>query len=268
MNEKVKALKETLAELEERVSTYDETAIKHVLDTAALFHDYSFHNSLLIKAQCAGAKKVAGFQTWKRKFQRHVTKGEHGLGILAPTFFPKPKDKDAKPDDKPQMINYFRIVYVFDVSQTEGQPLPKDFETTPQQKVQLVKNIKNLIKQDKIPYKELDLTKYNDTNLSTFDTNDGNTFSALIHDYAHHLLHTRDIAMIEKLRLSDMDKKVEAETVVYLVCKNFDVVHNSAKHIALWSDRKNPFKQLHRISKVAAEITGKIKLNKLVGGNN
>lgn len=268
-NEAVKALKEQLAELEEKISKYkNENDIKQYLDAAALFHNYSFNNCLLIKAQCPGAKKVAGFNTWKKEFERFVMRGQHAIKILAPTFFPIKKDKEGKKLDDLKMIRYFRVVSVFDVSQTDGKPLPKWLETTPQQKVQILKNLHNLIKQQGIPYQDLNINKYNDSNLKAFNCNDGDVFAALVHDYAHHLLHVRDITKTVKFNLSELDKKVEAETAVYLVCKKFNIEHDSAKHIVLWGDRDKPFQHIQRVQKVASEIMGKIRLNRLVGGNN
>ena len=269
--EAVKALKEQLAELEAKITDYKSgDDIKKFLDTAALFHTYSFHNCMLIKAQYPKAKKVAGYKTWQNEFERQVMKGQHGIRILAPRFFQIKKDKKGNQLDpllKPQMVQYFMTACVFDVAQTEGRPLPAWLETTPQQKVALLKNVHNLIKQENVPYREIDTAKYNDSNIIYFNTNDGDSFAALVHDYAHHLLHTRDIKKIEKFDLTDLDKKVEAETVAYLVCKKFDIEHDSAKHIALWSDRDKPFKHLERVQKVSSEIMGKIKLNELFSGD-
>ena len=267
--EVVKQLKEQLAELETKITDYKNgDEIVKFLDTAALFHNYSFHNCLLIRAQCSTAKKVAGYKTWQNEFERHVKRGEHGIKILAPRFFPVKKDKD-KPDTliKPQMVMYFMTACVFDVSQTEGKPLPEWLETTPQQKVVLVKNVLSSMKKEDIPYRGVDTAKYNDSNIQFFTTNDGDTFASLVHDYAHHLLHTRDIKKIEKMGLTDMDKKVEAETVAYLVCKRFNIEHDSAKHIVLWGDRDKPFKHLERVQKVSSEIMGKIRLDKIMSGD-
>jgi DNA primase len=88
------------------------------LTVQARFHNYSFGNTLLILAQCPNATNVAGYRTWQ-SLGRQVRKGEKSIGILAPMFA---KDKESKNDDK-RLIG-FRAVSVFDVSQTEGEPLP------------------------------------------------------------------------------------------------------------------------------------------------
>jgi N-terminal domain of anti-restriction factor ArdC/IrrE N-terminal-like domain len=87
------------------------------LKTQAVFHSYSFNNTCLIIQQCPEASRVAGFHAWK-KLNRSVKKGEKGIRILAPMTY-----KDA---EDPEAVRVsFRSVAVFDVSQTEGEPLPE-----------------------------------------------------------------------------------------------------------------------------------------------
>lgn len=100
----------------------------------ACFHQYSFANTMLILAQCPNATRVAGFKTWL-KFNRAVKKGEKALWILAPRFF-KSKASETEPttitdgdqEDGTQGRVYFRPVPVFDLSQTEGEPLPNPIQ--------------------------------------------------------------------------------------------------------------------------------------------
>jgi N-terminal domain of anti-restriction factor ArdC/IrrE N-terminal-like domain len=87
------------------------------LKTQAVFHSYSFNNTCLIINQCPEASSVAGFNAWK-KLNRTVKKGEKGIRILAPMVHKKTEDPDA-------VKVSFRSVAVFDVSQTEGEPLPE-----------------------------------------------------------------------------------------------------------------------------------------------
>ena len=86
------------------------------------FHRYSWNNVLLISLQRASATHVAGFQTW-RKFGRYVRKGEKGIVILAPLIGKKRTEDDS--DNEEKHLFGFRAAYVFDVSQTEGEPLPE-----------------------------------------------------------------------------------------------------------------------------------------------
>ncbi len=92
---------------------------KAYLDVQARFHRYSWHNSMLILSQRPDASQVAGYRAWQ-KLGRQVTKGERGIMIFAPCPFKKERDNG---DTETGM--FFRAVHVFDVSQTEGEPLPE-----------------------------------------------------------------------------------------------------------------------------------------------
>jgi len=94
---------------------------REYLKVAAKFHQYSFNNQILIWSQMPDASRVAGFNTWKDA-GRIVRKGEKGIAIFAPMIF---KAKDAEPDEIPRETRTgFRLVYVFDISQTDGDDLP------------------------------------------------------------------------------------------------------------------------------------------------
>ena len=87
------------------------------------FHQYSWGNALLIASQRPAATRVAGFQTW-RKLGRHVRKGEKGIMILAPVVVKKRVDTEDGEDEQTRVFG-FRAAYVFDQSQTDGDPLPE-----------------------------------------------------------------------------------------------------------------------------------------------
>lgn len=133
---------ERMKEITDRLETgiqqlFDSDRYKAYLTTMAKFHNYSFNNTLLIAMQ--GGQLVAGFNKWKDTFHRTVKKGEKGIKILAPAPY-KVKQKiekldeqgklilgkDGKPltEEKTVQIPAFKVVSVFDVSQTEGEPLP------------------------------------------------------------------------------------------------------------------------------------------------
>lgn len=94
------------------------------LTTMAKFHEYSLGNQILIAMQKPEATRVAGFQTWKN-LGRFVKKGESGIAILAPIMPPRQKKEEEEDEERPLSPVYFKVVHVFDVSQTEGQPLPE-----------------------------------------------------------------------------------------------------------------------------------------------
>jgi antirestriction protein ArdC len=90
-------------------------------ETRATFHGYSLNNCMLIAMQCPEATHVAGFKAWKQ-LGRNVRKGEHGLKIMAPMVVQR-RDDDG--DESDETITLFRAVSVFDISQTDGEPLPE-----------------------------------------------------------------------------------------------------------------------------------------------
>lgn len=101
----------------------DSSRFRLFLTTMSKFHDYSIGNLILIGLQRPDATRVAGFVTWKN-LDRWVRKGEKGIAILAPMIPSKKKEEEdeEEPEDRPI---YFKVVYVFDISQTEGEPLPE-----------------------------------------------------------------------------------------------------------------------------------------------
>ena len=101
---------------------FESDRYKEYLRVMARFHRYSFNNTLLIAMQCPGATRLAGFQSWK-KFGRHVKKGEKGIKVIAPTPFKKTVEEDG--EEKEVVVPRYKVVSTYDVSQTEGKPLPE-----------------------------------------------------------------------------------------------------------------------------------------------
>ncbi len=110
-------IQESLAELERAIAQGQSEALKTYLAFSARFHRYSLSNVLLIRSQCPEASHVAGFRAWK-KMGRHVLKGQKGLKIVVPipVRAKQPNEEDAV---------RFKIGHVFDISQTDGDPLPE-----------------------------------------------------------------------------------------------------------------------------------------------
>ena len=125
---------ELLKRLEEGVkSVMSSEGWRIFLSAQAKFHNYSAGNVLLLLMQNPQATRVAGFHTW-RNLGRSVKKGEHGIAILAPVFPKKEPEREpralpeAEGEPGPDISRVpvrFRVAHVFDVAQTEGQPLPK-----------------------------------------------------------------------------------------------------------------------------------------------
>ena len=111
------------------------------LNTMSKFHNYSFNNTVLIAMQKPEATLVAGYQAWQKKFGRYVKKGQRGIKIIAPTpirlreevekYDPETHELILRPDVQPEteevvsVIPRFRVTTVFDISQTDGKPLPE-----------------------------------------------------------------------------------------------------------------------------------------------
>ena len=125
---KVRRIDEVLKQLKEGVEgIQDSYQFRLFLTTMSKFHDYSIGNQILIMIQKPDATRVAGFYTWK-DMGRWVRKGEKGIAILAPVMPPKAKpeekEDEAEVEIEPHPV-FFKVVYVFDISQTEGAPLPE-----------------------------------------------------------------------------------------------------------------------------------------------
>ena len=134
-------LKEITDRLEQGITElFDSERYKEYLRVMSKFHNYSFNNTLLIAMQKPDASLIAGFSAWKNNFGRNVMKGQKGIKILAPSPFKIKKElekidpqtgkafigKDGKPvtEEKEITIPAFKVVSVFDVSQTEGKEIP------------------------------------------------------------------------------------------------------------------------------------------------
>jgi antirestriction protein ArdC len=98
--------------------------LQQYLKAMGRFHRYSLGNAILIQLQKSDATRVAGFRAWQ-KFGRHVKKGEHGIAIMAPVVYRRKVHQDGDRDVDDEMVTTFKTAYVFDISQTEGRPLPE-----------------------------------------------------------------------------------------------------------------------------------------------
>ena len=114
---------DALTRLEDSLRAGRSGQLEAYLALCARFHRYSFGNVLLIATQCPRATHVADFHAWK-KLGRWVRKGEHGIAIIAPQPI-KARRQQASESDEPDVQMRFKTVHVFDVTQTEGEPLPE-----------------------------------------------------------------------------------------------------------------------------------------------
>jgi hypothetical protein len=225
-----------------------------VLKTMARFHKYSWHNVCLIASQRPTATRVAGFHTW-RTMGRFVRRGEKGIAILAPIVG---RREMAASSDDARVVVGFRAAYVFDVEQTEGEPLPTPSEASGDPGPKTA-SLKIAILEQSIAL------EYVDDLAGAFGTSSGGRirvlfglspameFTTLVHEYAHELLHRAD----NDRPVSRDTRELEAEAVAFVVgvAVGLNTSDASRDYIHLYSgDRDALAASLDRIQRAASVI--------------
>ena len=261
------------------------------LRTMSRFHDYSFGNILLIAMQFPGASQVAGFQDWKKKFGRNVKKGEKGIRILAPCIFEAVEEREKlDPVTHRPMVDSsgtpmverrrveakrFKVVTVFDVSQTEGKELPEivtplagDVEQYEHITGALAKLSPVPIEFEDFPGAAYGYFSHTEKRIAIRPgMSQTQTLKTMIHEVAHAKLHDEPDALAPvpiKDKKSRSTREVEAESVAYVVCQHFgiDTSDYSFGYVAGWSRGKelNELKaSLDTIHSTAGEIIDAIQ---------
>ncbi|MCE4879005.1 antirestriction protein ArdA [Clostridioides difficile] len=254
-------MKEITDRLEQGIlGLYESERYADYLRTMSKFHDYSLNNTILIAMQ--GGNLVKGYKQWEKEFDRHVKPGEKAIKILAPSPFTVKKqvekidpdtqkpvfDKDGKPvtEEKEIKIPAFRVVSVFDVSQTEGKELPsltyeltgnveqyKDFFTA------LEKTSPFAMEFEALSGSIKGRCNYEEKRISINEGMDElQNIKTAIHEIAHATLH--DIDKDAPERPDRRTREVQAESVAYAVCQHYglDTSDYSFGYIAGWSSGK------------------------------
>ena len=266
------------------------------LSVMSRFHRYSVNNTMLIYMQKPDATLVAGYNKWKNQFERHVKRGEHGITIIAPTPYKKKiEEQKLDPDTKAPMLDQdgkvimeereveipmFRPVKVFDVSQTDGKPLPELASS-------LSGNVQNyeafmeaLRRSAPVPLSvepmAANMDGYFSPDRQRIAIREGmsevQTVSAAVHEIAHSKLHNYAKAQEEAARAGDKEppkkkdrntEEVEAESISYAVCQYYGIQtgENSFGYIANWSQGKELPElraSLETINKAAGELIADI----------
>ena len=283
-------VKEITDKLEEGLKElFESEKYKSYLSTMSKFHNYSFNNTLLIAMQKPEATLVAGYQTWQKNFNRHVNKGEKGIRILAPAPYKIKEERDKldpvtgeimlDKDGMPQTeeveikIPAFRAVSVFDVSQTDGEPLP-ELET--KELLSTVEGYEDFIKAityvapapigfEDIPGDSKGYFNIEENRIAVQEgMSESQTLKTMVHETAHSMLHNKEVNKEDILApAKDRNtKEVEAESIAFTVCNHFgiDTSDYSFGYIAGWSsgkDMKELKSSLDTIRRAASElITG------------
>ena len=251
------------------------------LKSMSQFHRYSTRNTLLIHLQNPTATRVASFKAWDEKFNRHVKKGETGLRIFAP-IKTKVKEEFDKidPDTKAPMLDAngkviteeleseslrFKLVPVFDVSQTYGDPLPEIVENLTDDVAQYEALLDTLKAVSPLPIEFEPLAENNDGYCEygikigiREGMSEAQTVAAVVHEITHAKLHDKEKTPETADSKSKRVKEVEAESISYVVCQHYviETSPNSFGYLAEWgSDDMSEFKaSLDTIRKEASVL--------------
>ena len=284
-------LKEITDRLEQGITElFDSERYKEYLRVMSKFHNYSFNNTLLIAMQKPDASLVAGFSAWKNNFGRNVMKGQKGIKIIAPSPFKIKQEmekidphtqkpvigKDGKPvtEEKEITIPAYKVVSVFDVSQTDGRELPdiavdeltgdvdryKDFFAA------LEKTSPVPIGFEKIEGGAHGYYHLEDKRIAIDEgMSELQTLKTAIHEIAHAKLHDIDLnaPKDEQPRVDRRTREVEAESVAYTVCQHYglDTSDYSFGYVAGWSSGRELSElksSLETVRSAAAEIINSI----------
>ena len=265
MTEKQK-VKEITDRLEEGLKElFEGEKYKSYLNTMSKFHNYSANNIQLIEMQCPGATYVAGYKAWQKNFERHVNKGERGIRILAPSPY-KIKEEQEKIDpvtnepvlDRDGMpvmeeveikIPAFRVVTVFDYSQTDGKELPGLGVSELHGNVERYRDfMEALARVSPVPIRyegmEGDRKGYfidlNHPIAIKEGMGEAQTAKTGVHEVAHAKLHAKEVEQETGIAKDRETKEVEAESIAYTVCQHFgiDTSDYSFGYIVGWSSGK------------------------------
>ncbi|TKX82287.1 DUF955 domain-containing protein [Halorubrum sp. SD626R] len=267
--------------LYELVNSVDEAraseAFQRWLDVQSQFHDYSHRNTLLITLQCSEATKVAGYRTWQEEFNRQVKEGESAIWIWAPLISRQCPDcgnspsyhadsdcayDETPPDEWDEGVVGFKPVPVFDISQTQGEPLP-ELETAAQGEAdELLAGLLaaadalgvtvDVVSAGVWPHGDADgvCRHVDDTpHIQVQEADPAAVAGTLLHEYAHALLHDpADTADREA-------REREAEAVAYVAGRHFGLgMDGSALYLAAWSD-DDADRLLERCERIRATST-------------
>ena len=286
-NKNVQQVREITDKLEQGIKElFESERFKEYLRTMSKFYNYSFNNTLLIAMQKPEATYVAGYTSWQRNFDRQVMKGEKGIKILAPAPY-KAQEEREKIDPATQkpvigadgkavtetvevLRPAFKVVSVFDVSQTDGKELPDIIVDELKGTVENYEAFFDALKQESpVPISFEDIPGGAKGFFSPVESriaiqegmSEIQTVKTAIHEIAHAKLHA--VKPDEKTTPEDKKdrhtKEVEAESVAYTVCQRYGIETSdySFGYIAGWSSGKETKElksSLDTIRKTAAEM--------------
>ena len=288
-------IKEITDRLEQGITElFDSERYKDYLRVMSKFHNYSFRNTLLIAMQAPDASLVAGFNAWKNTHGRNVKKGEKGIKIFAPSPYKVKREmekidpqtqqpiigKDGKPvtEEKEITVPAYKVVSVFDVSQTEGREIPSIGADELTGDVDRYKDFfAALEKTSPVPigFEKIEGSSHGYYHLEEkrIAIQEGmselQTLKTAIHEIAHAKLHDIDLNAPQEEQGNRPDRRtreVQAESVAYTVCQHYglDTSDYSFGYVAGWSSDKELSElksSLETIRNAAVEIIDSIDAN-------
>ncbi len=259
-------IKELTDKLEQGIKDlFESERFKNYLNVMSQFHNYSMNNTILIAMQKPDATRVAGYHSWKNKFQRQVLKGEQGIKVLAPAPYKIKKKvekvdpntgrpvigKDGKPvmEEREITVQAFKVVSVFDVSQTEGKELPSigvnELSGDVEQYADFFKAVERT---SPVPvgFEKIEGSAkgyYNQTEKRIVigeGMSELQNLKTLMHEIAHARLHDIDLKASVAKQADQPDRRtreVQAESIAYAVCQHYglDTSNYSFAYVAGWS---------------------------------
>jgi hypothetical protein len=249
------------------------------LDVQSRFHDYSLNNTLLIYAQMPEATRVAGYNTWREEFDRHVQEGEQAIWIWAPITAAKCPDcgnspsyhdsidceyDDTAPEEWTTGVVAFKPVPVFDVSQTDGEPLAELDTTTHGDPGDLLERVRAVALDRGLSFEIVPSGEWTHGDAAGVyqhdeeaieveaQSNDADEARVAVHELAHAILHEPSLDETERPR-----RELEAEATAYVVARHFGLdAENSRFYLAAWADQDNEDVREHldRIQSTTASL--------------
>jgi len=234
--------------------------LKEYLAAMARFHRYSLYNVMLISSQRPDATRVAGFHKW-RELGRFVKKGAKGIFILAPILAKKSGEQDSPEEESARVAVGFRAVYVFDLADTDGEPLPELGNAQGDPAGYMVR-LKDFVIQRSIQLEYSDSIYPAQGQCSPGKITllpgqcPAEEFATLAHEVAHSLLHQQE----RRAETTKRVRETEAEAVAFVVCEAIGLkADNSADYIQLYSGDKDTLTEsLEHVQRASAEILAAI----------
>ena len=251
-------------DLVEKIQNMTAEEFRAMLDSMAKFHNYSFSNRLILWG--AGASQVAGFQKWK-SFGRSVKKGGKAIWILAPNgefrVVKKKLDSEGKETDEEYFIKRFKSVPVFDIKDTEGKDIEKNFTIRSNIDFEVMKGVATNLGFG-VMHQPMEVSiggfiRAANSIVLNSNLNSIENTGTLIHEVCHGLLGHTDLGVNDTAPIRDRElTEQEAEITTYLVCQAIGIERKSEFYLKSWETSKEIMKSFNRIDNAMQSIIQEI----------